>query len=247
MEAYRYGYEPRDYVAHPEFSAFPEYSGHRYPRSQWKELIDLANANQTMPYHWHKKYQKIQSQGRTNYCWMYGTVAAVSNRYAMQGIDSLDLCAFATAYAGKRGANRGGYGIEACRYIQEYGIPTKDVFPEFKKDMSLWARSDVIRSANQHKLVSFDEFGRNDIEGVISAILDPVDPRPCTIALSWWRHLVAAVGVAEKNGDFGLIIANSHGTRYSAGGLGGGYGILWGRKAVPFESVSVSAVKVRTE
>ena len=241
------GYQPRDYKSVPEFSVFPEYDGARIPRSEWKSLIELHNQQKTMPVFWHKKYLKIQSQSRTNYCWMYGTVAAVSNRYAIQGVSTTDLCAYATAFRGKNGANRGGYGVEACRYIQEFGIPSKRVFPEFKADMSLWRKPEVIEDANRHKLVTFEELGQNDFDGVVSSLLDPVDPSPCTLALNWWGHLVAAVGVAEKGGEFGLIIANSHGTSYSAGGESGGYGILWGKKAVPFESVVVRSVKAVTE
>jgi len=241
------GYILRDYKSVPEFSAYPEYSGRRHDRSQWKQLIDMHNANQSMPVHWHKKYCKIKSQKRTNYCWMFGTVACVENRLAHQGISGVDLCAFATAYRGKQGRNRGGYGVEACRYIDQFGIPDCKVYPNFSKDMSLWKRPEVIASSSANKIVSFNELGRNDFEGAVSALIDDVDPRPVTLALSWWRHLVCGLGVAYNGRDYGIIIANSHGTQYSAGGEKNGYGILWGRKAVPFESVAVGTVLARKE
>lgn len=247
-QSWTYGYIPRDYEEVPEFSAFNEFSGDNIPRSQWSELIDHHNEHQSMPVHWHKKYLNIESQGSWGYCWMYGTVACVANRYAMQGVGNPNLCAWASAYRGKSGRNVGGYGVEACRYIQDFGIPSQDVFPEFTKNMNLWKSKEVIESADKHKLVDFEEFGRSGIfDSVVSAILNPDDPSPCTLAFTWWGHLVAGVGVAKKGNDFGLIIANSWGTQYNAGGESNGYGILWGNKAVPFEAVRVRKVKARDE
>ena len=240
------GYEPRDYRAVPEFSAYPEFSGVRVPRSEWKARVEHLNATKSQPYHWHRRYCKIQNQKSTPYCWMYGTVACMLNRYAMQGVGYVDLSPFAIAYRGKNGAMRGGYGVEACRYIQEWGVPTKEYFPEHKKDMSLWNSPEVKNSASKHKLVEFQELGRNDFEGVVSALIGP-DPCPVTLALSWWGHLVAGLGVAFRGDEVGLIFANSWGDRYKEGGLDGGYGILWGHKAVPFEAVAVRHVRAREE
>lgn len=238
------GYIPRDYKSVPEFSAYPELGVTRLPRSQWKERVEYLNEIQGMPYHWHKQYAKIRSQSRYSYCWMYGTVCAVETSYAMQGVGSPHLNAHAAAYRGKRGANRGGFGVEACRYIQASGIPQESVLAGYVKQRS-WS-PEVQANADLHKLVDFHEIGSNDFEGCVSALIGE-NPQPITLALRWWRHLVCGLGVAIKGNDVGLIIANSHGTRYSAGGKSGGYGILWGRKAVSFESVAVRHVKARSE
>ncbi len=238
------GYIERDYVAVPEFSAFNEFSGDRLPRSQWKERVEHLDAIKGQPYHWHKKYCKIKNQRSTNYCWCYGTVAALETSLATSGIGGIELNAHATAYRGKRGVNRGGYGVEACRYIQDFGVPEESVLSEFTKTRN-WSE-DVQKNAALHGLADFRELGRSDFEGVVSALIGP-DPSPVTLAFSWWRHLVCGLGVAINGSDVGLIIANSHGTRYKAGGLSGGYGIIWGSRAVPFESVVVQFPRARWE
>lgn len=239
------GYVERSYTDIPEFSVYPEFSGSRVPRQQWKERIDYLNELQIMPYHWHKHEQPIMSQKAWPYCWSYGTVGAVKTAYSIQGVGHVDLNAFALAYRGKRGLRAGGFAVEACGYIERFGIPTHKDIPEFKKTTS-WSDS-VKRRASKHKLVEFEELGRRDFDGVVSALIGE-RPAPVTLAFSWWRHLVLGLGVTyDKSGQFGLIIANSWGTKWGAGGLGGGYGIIWGDKAVPFESVVVRAVKAREE
>lgn len=240
------GYVPRDYTSVPEFSAFNEFSGPRIPRSEWKERIDYLNANKAQPYHWHRRCSSIKNQKNYGYCWMYGTVGAVMASYAIQGIDGLNLSAYAVASRGKNLRNEGGYGVEACRYIKKWGIPEESLYPEFSRSLDAWKKHEVIESAKQHQLVDFQELGSRDLDGVVSALIGP-NPSPVTLALSWWGHLVVGLGVAYRGDEFGLIFGNSWGERYKEGGLDGGYGILWGKKAVPFESVVVRAVRARNE
>ena len=238
------GYIERDYAEVPEFSAYNEFAGDRIPRSEWKERIEHLNEIGGQPYHWHKRFGKIKNQKSTNYCWCYGTVAALETSMIMSGVSGIELNAHAVAYKGKHGANRGGYGVEACRYIEQYGVPEIRVMPEFTRTTK-WS-AEVQENAKLNGLADFSELGRSDFEGVVSALIGP-RPSPVTLAFSWWRHLVCGLGVAIKGDDFGLIIANSWGTRYSAGGLSGGYGIIWGRKAVPFESVVARFADARWE
>lgn len=243
--AFAKGYVERSYVDVPEFSVFNEFSGPRLPRHEWKDRIDYLNELQIQPYHWHKHEQTIMNQRAYPYCWAYGTVGAVKTAYSIQGAGHIDLNAFALAYRIKNGARRGGFAVEACKGIQKWGVPTHKSLPEFTHTTS-WDRK-VQAEADLHKLVEFEELGRRDFDGVVSALIGP-RPSPTTVAFSWWKHLVLAVGVTyDRHGEFGLIIANSWGKRWSGGGKGGGYGIIWGEKAVPFESVAVRAVKARKE
>ena len=241
------GYVPRDYESHPEGSSLPFANQKEIPVSQWKERIDYLNSIEAMPYHWHKKLGRsaIMNQRKTNYCWCYGTVAAVKNCYAVQGIGNIRLNAHAVAYLGKKGKNKGGFGAEACEYIERFGIPETTVLPEFSKTLR-WDRL-VKANARQNKIVSFQEIGKNRFESVVSNLIGD-DPAPCTVAFDWWRHLVCALAVTYDNrGRFGLIVVNSWGSKWGAGGMSGGYGIIWGSKAVPFESIAVRNVKARKE
>lgn len=167
------GYIPRDYEEVPEFSAYREFTGPRVPRSEWKERIEYLNEIKAQPVHWHKKDVEILNQKSWGYCWMYGTVACVANAYAHQGTGDPRFNAHAVAYRGKKGVNRGGFGVEACRYIQDWGIPTKDSIPEYTKS-TRWSE-EASRDAAQHKLVDFEELGRDDFDGVVSALIGP-DP-----------------------------------------------------------------------
>jgi hypothetical protein len=127
--------------------------------------------------------------------------------------------------------------------IQQYGIPQTSVLPEYTKTRR-WS-NEVQSNADKHKMVSFMEIGRRDLDSVVSALL--MSQCAITVAFDWWRHLVVALGVAYKGGEWGLIVANSWGTKWSQGGESGGYGIIWGKKAIPFEAVAVKYVKAREE
>ena len=237
------GYALRDYESVPEFSAYPEFDGERLPRSQWKERIDYLNSIGSQPVHFHKRFCKIKNQRSSSLCWCYGTISAVENAYAVAGVGGLDLNAYAVGYRGKGTDRRGGFGVECCNMIQQFGIPQTAVLPEYTKTRR-WS-NEVQQNADKHKMVSFMEIGRRDLDRVVSALL--MSQCAITVAFDWWRHLVVALGVAYKGSEWGLIVANSWGTRWSQGGESGGYGIIWGKKAIPFEAVAVKYVKAREE
>lgn len=237
------GYILRDYQSVPEFSAYPEFSGDRLPRSQWKERIDYLNSIGSQPIHFHKRFCKIKNQRSSSLCWCYGVVSAVENAYAIAGVGSIDLNAYAVGYRGNGTDRRGGYGVQSCELIQRFGIPETSEIKEFTKTRE-WSKQ-VQENADKHKLVSFREIGSNDLDSVVSALL--VSQCAVSVAFDWWRHLCVALGVAYRGGEWGLIVANSWGTNWSLGGESGGYGIIWGKKAIPFEAVAVKYVKARDE
>lgn len=235
------GYVDRDYQSFPEFSAYKEYSGGRIPSSQWAERIDHLNSIGGQPYHWHQSVGRkaVYNQKSTPYCWMYGVCGAINNSLIRQGVGHVDLNPFATAYLGKKGRFRGGFGIEACRYIQQWGVPEKDDIPEFQRSFR-WSEA-AKQSARKHRLVSFEELPKNSMESVIDAIL--VERCPVSVAFSWWKHLVCCLGVAKRGNEFGLICLNSWGPNWGDNG----YTTLWGNKAIPFEAVAVRHVRSRDE
>jgi hypothetical protein len=163
----------------------------------------------------------------------------------MQGVGSPRLNAHALAYRGKSGMLRGGFATEACKYVEKYGVPQEKVLKGYVKT-TRWDVA-VQKNANKHKLVDFNEIAKNDLDALVSCLIGE-NPQPCTIALSWWKHLVCALGVLlDKRDNIGIIFANSHGKKYKRGGLDKGYGILWGKESVPYESVAVRHVLARDE
>jgi hypothetical protein len=243
------GYKSRDWDLHPEFSSHQEYSGKIHRRQDWVELIELQKKNKSSPMDIHKGNNlKIQNQGRYGYCWLYGVANCILNRYASQGIDPVpDLNPHATAAMGTRYKNRGGFTIDATNHIEKYGIPTFDVWPQYSNKRSLEKDPKVIASCKRHKIVTFEEMPRNSFDAVMSAMIDDVDPSPCSLAYSWWRHLVGGLRGeyrgSGRNIEYGLSFVNSWGKKWGDNG----YGTVWNSKAKPFESVAVRSVKAVKE
>jgi len=242
------GYESRDWDLHPEFSAEPEFSGPIYPRKDWVELIELQRRNKTSPMHIHKGNDiPVRSQGRYGYCWCWGLVNAIRNRYAAQGIDpNPDLNAHGTAAMWKRYANRGGYGSEACLAVEKYGIPTYEFWPAYSNDRSLEKDPRVAENRKKHKLVKFEEMPKDSFDAVMSCLIG-IDPSPVTLAYSWWRHLVCGLqGLYRGTGrgvEFGFGFVNSWGKQWGSQG----YGEVWNAKAKPFEAIAVRSVSAISE
>lgn len=238
------GYIPRDYEAHPEFSAFPEYSGPRFPISQWDELIELHEANRSSPFHIHQDNKtKLISQGSWGYCWMYGVVQAMQIAYQAQGLNPWpELNPFGTAYLGKKGANRGGYGIEACRYIEKFGVAE---FSHWRDKKGQRMTPELKAHMAKHKIVQFEEFGRGDFEGMVSAILDPENSCATSAAYNHMRHLMAAVWITK--GSHNVICLNSWGSHRNTDRVPKGFYELRGRNRTAFEVVGIRSVLPRRE
>jgi len=234
------GFNLRDYDEHPEFSGFAQY-GSRYPRSEWASRVDHLNETRSQALHWHQSHCRIKNQRSTSLCWMYGVVAGLENRLAASGTPT-ELNAYATAYKYRGTDRRGGFGLEAAKVIGSIGVCETSALPEFRKTKR-W-NATVTANASRHKIAEFYEIGKNDLDGAISSLLDGY---PCTFAISSWRHLVLGVGVARRRNDWGVVFANSWGTRYKRGGIGDGYGILWGKEAVPYEAIVIKHAKARSE
>ena len=233
------GYVLRDYKEHKEFGRYQPFES-EIPKSEWKDRIDFLNATKSQPIHFHKRYCKVKNQRSTSLCWAYGTVSAVENAYARAGISGVELNAHALGYRIKGTDRRGGFALECCQGIEDYGIPEISVLPEFTK-LRRW-NSTVQESADKHKIVEFREIGKNNFEGCVSAIIK--EQCAVTLAFDYWRHLVLGVGcTVNSKGDIGIIIANSWGTSYGDKG----YSVVYGRKAVAYEAIAVKYIKSRKE
>jgi hypothetical protein len=213
-----------------------------YKESDWPELMALQEKHRTSPFHVHVDNNvPVLSQKNTNYCWMYGVVGGVMNRYAsMDGVAPM-LSAAGPASRGTRFQNIGGWGEQAVDYIREYGIPTTDVWPNATISSSLTSKPKVIESEKKHNLVQFENFGYNNFKSTMSALLCPYNSSPVSVGLSWWGHLVLALQAVRYQGQWGYIFVNSWDKTWGEGG----YGVLLGDKAIPTESIAIKSIKPR--
>jgi hypothetical protein len=181
------------------------------PRSQWADRIKQADENKTTPDDWRVAGGvPILDQNGFGLCWCYGTVGAMMTCYAMTGQPAPHLSAAGPAFQGKQWRDQGGWGEEALRYIEQFGVPELSVWPEHSRDRSLPQRPEVQASAAKHKVTQSLELPRNSFAALISVLTDPKHARPVTLGLDWWGHLVYAVrAVALPGGGFGAKIANS--------------------------------------
>lgn len=246
-----HGLRERDYAAEPVGSSIPAYGGAVFPRKHWPELIGIQESRRASPLDVHKYNETpILDQGRLKYCWAFSTVAAVMNRYAFAGINSPvpHLSATAPAAQGKGFRNRGGHCSESCRYIDQFGIPTIEAWPEQDMDRDLVRSDAAIQSASRHHIIDFEDIG-DDLDAAISAMIDPAGASPCTFSLPWWRHAICGLKIRYRGPNpakiesYGLQFVNSYGDDWG----NSGYGTIWGNQIVGQEYIIVKQVKPRTE
>jgi hypothetical protein len=211
----------------------------RIPERDYAEHIARQDRDESSPFHWFRRFEvPILNQADWPYCWMYGLIGAVITRYAMAGHTPPHLNAHYPAWLGKRGVKRGGWAGEGLGYVKEFGVPTMDVFSGRPSGpRSIFERGEVVASAELTKVVEFSELPRNDLNALCSVLLDPINPRPVTMGLNWWGHLVYAVKVTPR----GILIANSWGSNWGEQGLS----VLAWNKSVAFEQIAVERVKPR--
>jgi hypothetical protein len=186
-------------LAGPFGSAAPLKAIRRIPASERADHYRRQQAEQSSPFHWWQAGGcKILSQGSWGYCWMFGTVGGMQCAYAQTGIQSPHLNAHYPAWLGKNGRNQGGWAGEALGYIERFGVPEYGAFPGKPTNRAAFDRREARDNAALHKAVEFAELPRNDYDALCSVLLDPIDPRPVTMGLNWWGHLVVALPMDDR-------------------------------------------------
>lgn len=242
-EGRAFGMVDRDYSRVPFGSASrPMFSYPEVPRSQWADRIKQADENKTAPDDWRiAGGVPILDQNGYGLCWCYGAVGAMMTCYAMTGQPAPHLSAAGPAFQGKNWRDQGGWGEEALRYIEQFGVPELSVWPEHSRDRSLPQRPEVQASAAKHKVTQSLELPRNSFAALISVLTDPKHARPVTLGLNWWGHLVYAVrAVALPGGGFGVKIVNSWKVSWGNKGTG----VLVESKATAQEQIAIQRCKV---
>jgi hypothetical protein len=204
----------RDYNSAPFGSASRPSRDFQYTfesdRNKLRDRIQRADENKTTPDDWRMALKvPVLDQDQWGYCWFYGTCGAMLNCYAMTGGVVPNLNPFPTAYRIKNGRNEGGWGEEALRGIEQYGVVEESLWSGHEAKMSNWDRQEVKANAALHKVTESLELPRRDILALVSVLTDPFRPRPVTVGYDWWGHLIYAVRAGWKDGKFLVKIVNS--------------------------------------
>ena len=173
---------------------------------------------------------------------MFGTVAGVMNCYATTGLEVPHLSATAPAAQGKNYKQEGGWAGEAIRYIGQYGLPTVDTWPEKSIDRRHARSHEQELDAKRHGIVEFCEIPQKGFDVAASLLLHPQRPRPVTLGLMWWGHLVCGLRLVKVGRGYGILIVNSWGRSWAEGG----FKVLVESKATAHEYVGIMNVKPRS-
>jgi len=244
QEGLTFGGMQRDYSAAPFGTASRPSKLFQYTfesdRNKLRDRIQRADENKTTPDDWRRAAGvPILNQGQWGYCWMHGVVGAMMTAYAMTGIKPPHLNAFPTAYRGKNGRNEGGWGEEALRYINQFGVVEDSLWPGNEAKMSNWDRQEVKENAKLHGVTESIELPQNDVLALVSVLTDPNNPAPVPIGLPLWGHLVYAVrALALEGGKFGILFVNSWDITWGDQGCG----ILAESKSKAAEQIAIQRV-----
>ena len=235
-----------DLAGKPRKASLGVYTGDRHARKDWRELMDFQEKHQSSPWHhWKGAGVKVKDQKTSSYCWSFGSAGAVQTRYAQQGMG--DACLSATSVAApitNFNKDKGGWGSYFFEHVQEHGIASTRTWPELKMDRSLLTNKEVLSDRFQHDVPCFEEHDYMDLDSVVSALLDPIDPCPVTLGYSYWGHLVFGTRATFTDGKITLWIVNSWGEDWNGDGT---VKLVGEDKCRPAEAISICGVKPITK
>ena len=233
------GYIARDYQALPRgrvaytapFDLTP------IPKSEWKDRIDYlkeqkAGLKDVVVAH----SLKPSDQNGYRYCWAHGTVNAMRVLRAKEGQPYADLSATAVAAQIKNFRDQGGNTFDAIPFVAEHGVPTFANWPQNKVDRK-YVTEAMKDEAARYKLTEWYELEPNDFEQKATCLLNGI---PVVAGYSHWGHMICDLELVYKGDEFGVHFMNSWGEDYGEGG----FGELWGRKAVSFDQAAPRVVRV---
>lgn len=206
------------------------------PRSEWPGLIEAQEASHSTLRHVRDRAGiRTKSQNGTNYCWAFGTVAAIQLVRAAAGMPTVELSPTAVAAKIKNYRNRGGNTFDAIPYIAQHGVPTVEYWPLNRID-ARYDTPEMRENSKNYRLTEWYELRSNSFDQAASCLLRGM---PVILGLAWWGHMVCGLRlVALPGGGYGIEIENSHGEGYGEKGLA----VLPESKATAFDQAAPRVV-----
>lgn len=206
-----YGLQDRDFEAFPYGSIAPEFS---FKVLTWPEIVERAEFNERNKCRTsdilRAKGFLSSNQSRTNYCWMHGPVNALIGTRIIRNYPNLPLSAASAAAIVKGFRNVGGWGGEALKHLQAYGVATVEHWP-YNAISRQYVTDAMKQNAMLHRVTDWEDMPGRDKQVLFSALVQNI---MCPVAYNWWGHLVCAVDPLITGPTSGnVLILNSHGDR----------------------------------
>jgi hypothetical protein len=218
------------------------------PRSEWDARIKEQDEQKSSLKHiWMRadagKLPKNLYQNGFGYCWAHSTVNAAMLARAVANQPFKYLSAFAVAAIIKGGRNQGGWCGQSAKFVQEVGIPTQELWPQGKTNLSL-DTPQMRQNAALHKIVEEWRDLSRPIHGQVMTF-DQVATclllnQPCALDFMWWTHSVCGVRLVRiESGSYGIEILNSWGDTWGTQG----FGILQGSRTIPDGAIGIRSIR----
>lgn len=216
------GYESRPYDKVPvgSVAAAPKYDK-RIPRSEWPARIEEREKRDGGKHLLSNVLKRAgipsKNQNGTNYCWYNGPVGAFECIRQSQGQKYLDMSPASGAAVIKRGANEGGWGLQAVEHMAESGICTSKLWEPNARNYRELETELVKLERAFFRVTAWWDLPEYDFDMLMTCLLLGF---PVCMGLNWWGHEVYACDPLMFGGnDFGVRFRNSWGDSYGDGGF----------------------------
>lgn len=189
------------------------------------------------------------SQGSSNFCWAYTSVAAVLALRAANNLPYIRLSGHAVGCKIKSFRNQGGWSAHSMQFISEHGVPSVHTWkeqsfsPSFDKPET-WEEAKLFRIAEGWADLDAPIYDRDmSFQQVLTMLINRI---PVCADFPWWTHAVCLLDPvdsfpqkpANDPSRYGVRLWNSWSDSYGDRGTA----VLTGNKAVPGNAVAPRAV-----